>query len=190
MAHESSCYGIFMFRLSLSRGVTLHQTRGVGPRPFNSAWGVPLVDLRRISSAAWWLLAVRSLPTSASDQAEGDQERENAQCLVERLGYLPAIEPSILRRIDIGSWLDFLYSYGFNKEQVTMMLSQSDGRFLGRASLVEAGLALTTLKEAGLDSQTAIGLISQYPQLLHSDLDEIERIVHIFSRFSSGIDIK
>lgn len=166
----------------------------------NSASGISASGrlVTRLRGVAWRPSASLGFPPShhhASDDndEECDQRaQENAQCIKRRLGSLPlpALEPHLLRRIDLCSWLDFLHGYGFNKEQMMTMLSQSNGRFLERATLVTAGLALATLKEAGVDRETSIALITQYPQLLHSDVDEIERMVHLLSRFSSGIDIK
>jgi len=140
------------------------------------------------------------LPSSEKHEMRGEEEqqrvRENTKCLMERLalggehgGELP-LGLLLLGRIDLCAWLDFLFSYGFTSSQVQHMLLFSQPKFLDRATLITAGLSLSTLKEAGVDRETAMSLITQYPQLLYADVDEIERMVHLFSRFSSGIDIK
>lgn len=85
------------------------------------------------------------------------------------------------------AWLEFLSTYGFTSSQIENMLCS---RSLEKATLVSAGLSLSTLKEAGLDQQTAISLAAQYPQLLQYNIEEITRMAQTLNRFCSGIDIK
>ena len=127
-------------------------------------------------------------------EEEHQRVRDNNACMVERFpkrektSELPLGLP-LLARIDLCAWLDFLFCYGFTSSQVQHMLF-SQPSFLDRATLITAGLSLSTLKEAGIDRETSMSLITQYPQLLYADVDEIERMIHLFTRFSSGIDIK
>ena len=61
---------------------------------------------------------------------------------------------------------------------------------LVRATLVTAGQSLVTMREVGLDEANALALIVNYPQLLHSQPEEIKGVLRTFSRFASGIDIR
>lgn len=70
------------------------------------------------------------------------------------------------------------------------LTSLQDPEALTRATLVTAGQSWATMREAGLDESAACALIVSYPQLLHAEPEQVKDMLRMFSRFSSGIDIK